>query len=126
MPTGVCGLAIRWEALPRFGAGSGNVVRIVLFVIRIGIRRGLMLPLAYTNEGEVMTMGTKVRANRPVNKDHMAPRERCWPLIEGDLGPLWGDGKGDADCLQESVRPRTSHHHDDRCIDRPLMRRNPH
>src|SRR2546427_970945 len=80
-----------------------------------------MLPLAHTNEGEVLPMRTEVCANRPVDEDHMTLRQCCWPLIEGDLGPLCGDREGDADCLQESVRPRTSHHHDDRRIDRTLL-----
>jgi hypothetical protein len=62
-----------------------------------------MLPLAHTNEGEVLTMGPKICANRPVDENHMALRQCCWPLIEGDLGPMWGDGEGDADCLQESL-----------------------
>src|SRR5215831_11490014 len=94
MPTGIYGLGICWESLSRLDAGSRDVFRVVRLVIRIGIRRCLMLPLADANEGEVLPMGTEVRANRPIDKDHMALRQCCWPLIEGDLGPLCGDGEG--------------------------------
>ena len=38
-------------------------------------------------------MRTEVRANRPVDEDHMALCQCCWPLIKGDLGPLWVMGK---------------------------------
>src|SRR5882672_716249 len=64
-----------------------------------------MLPLAYANEGEVWPMRTEVRANRPVDEDHVTLRQCCWPLIEGDLGPLGGDGEGDANRL----RSRSDH-----------------
>src|SRR5712691_1395796 len=100
MPTSIRGLCIRWEALPRLRACGRNVVWIIGFVVGIGIRRGLMLPLPHANQGEILPMRPEVRPQRPINEDHVALRQCDWSLIEGDLGSLWGHGERDADRVQ--------------------------
>jgi len=71
-------------------------------------------------------MRPEVRPKRTIDEDHVALRQRSWPLIEGDLSPLWGNGECDADRVQQAVRPRTSHHHDDGGIDRAVVGVYPH
>src|SRR5262245_34797308 len=100
--TGVRGLCESWEALPGFGARHWDVVRIVGLVVGIRIGRRFLVPLPHADQCEVLPMRSEIRPHGTINKDHVALGEFYGPVIEGDLGPLRGDGKRYLDRVEES------------------------
>src|SRR5712691_2406568 len=72
MAADVRSLGIRRETLPRLGTGSGDVVWIIGFVVGIGIRRCLMLPLSHANQREILPVGPEVRPKRAIDENHVA------------------------------------------------------